>query len=437
MRLLTAGLEVQVLLAELRKENSQAQRLRIFFCIASALFMSSIPSSIETTRRVSIWRSLIILLFARTILDTGFRAAYAFLPFIAANLGVPVTSAAQIIQVRNLTGFLSPVFGPLADRYGRRVMMLLGLTIAAVMGLVVYFVASLWMAIVVLTLMGLSTTLFVPAQQAFLGDNVPYAQRGRVMALAELAWSLAAIVCLPLVGYLVQTQGWRIGYVAIGIFGALACALIFFALPREKRNVLHATRAIGGSYLEALRAPMAFAVIATITLLAATNELININFAAWMNTRFGLDALAMGGVGAAIGGAEFAAQLSVAAIVDRIGKWRMVAGGLVFGGIAYLALPFMNANALWGTSGLVLVFFMFELAIVAALPLITQIAPNARATLLSLGVAGFSLGRAMGSFIGPAVYENFGFGAVSLVAAGVILVASIIWFLFVREHPPE
>ncbi len=399
--------------------------------------MSSISPQAEATPRVSIWRSLIILLFARTMLDTGFRAVYAFLPFIAANLGVPVTSAAQIIQVRNLTGFLSPVFGPLSDRYGRRVMMLSGLTMAAVMGIVVYFVASLWMAIVVLTLMGLSTILFVPAQQAFLGDNVPYAQRGRVMAIAEIAWSLAAIVCLPVIGYVVQTQGWRIGYVTIGIFAALACALIFFALPREKRNVHHATRAIGGSYREALRAPMAFGVIATIALLAATNELININFAAWMNTSFGYDAIAMGGVGAAIGGAEFGAQLVVAAFVDRIGKWKMVAGGLVCSGIAYLALPFMNANALWGTSGLVLVFFMFELAIVAALPLITEIAPNARATLLSLGVAGFSLGRATGSFIGPAVYASYGFGATSFAAAGIMLVAFVIWFLFVREKHSE
>ena len=399
--------------------------------------MSSSIASAETESKSSIWRSLVILLFARTVLDTGFRAAYAFLPFIAANLGVPVASAAAIVQVRNLTGFLSPLFGPLSDRYGRRVMMLIGLTFAATMGVAIYFVASLWMAIVVMTLMGLGTILFVPAQQAFLGDNVPYAQRGRVMALAEIAWSVAAIVGLPLVGILVQTQGWRVGFVAIGVFAALALGLIFFALPHEKRNVEHAARAIGGSYREALRAPMAFAVIASIALLAATNELININFAAWLNTSFGFDAVAMGVVGAAIGGAEFAAQLVVAAFVDRLGKWKMVGAGLVVGGIAYLALPFMGANALWGTGGLVLVFFLFELAIVAALPLITEVAPNARATLLSLGVAGFSLGRAAGSFIGPAVYTSFGFGAASLVAAAGIFLACVIWFLFVREHARE
>lgn len=433
MRLLTAGLEVQVLLAELIRKfasgNSQALGLRIFFWEPMS---TTLPP--QASRGASLWRSIAILLFARTVLDTGFRALYPFLPFIAANLGVPVASAAQIIQARNLVGFMSPLFGPLSDRYGRRVMMLLGLAIAAVFGIGMYFVASLWVAIVVFVLMGFSTILFVPAQQAFLGDNVPYAQRGRVMAIAEVAWSLAAIVGLPLVGVLVQTQDWRFGFVAVGICALLALALVFVALPRELRHLQGAARAIRGSYGEALRAPMAFAALATLFLLAATNENIYVVFGVWMNRNFGLDAIALGGVASAIGGAEFASQMFVATFVDRIGKWRMVSGGLLLGGIAYIALPFLGRDAILGTVGLVLTFFMFELAIVSALPLMTEIAPRARATLLSLGVACFSLGRAGGSFSGPALYENFGFGVTSFVSAAGILLACAVWFLFVREH---
>jgi AAHS family 4-hydroxybenzoate transporter-like MFS transporter len=156
-----------------------------------------------------------------------------------------------------------------------------------------------------------------------------------------------------------------------------------------------------------------------------------------MNSSFGLDAVALGLVAAAIGGAEFASQLCVAAFVDRIGKWRMVAGGLVLGALAYFSLPLLGTSALVGTAGLVLVYFMFELTIVSALPLITEIAPSVRATLLSLGVAGFSLGRTLGSFTGPSLYGNFGFGAVCIFSGSVILAAGVIWFMFVREKHPE
>jgi predicted MFS family arabinose efflux permease len=316
-------------------------------------------------------------------------------------------------------------------------MMLAGLAIMMVTGIALYFVVSLWAAVVVMTVMGLSTILYVPAQQAYLGDNVPYARRGRIMAIAEVAWSLAAIIGLPLMGIVVQAYGWRVGFVAVGLFSLVALTLLWFALPREKRTAPRAARAMGGAYLEALRAPMAVAVIATTFLLAAANENINIVFADWMNISFGLDAVALGVVGSAIGGAEFAAQMTVALFVDRIGKWRMVAGGLVLGALAYAALPFLGATAMSGGAGIVLTFFTFELTIVAALPLITEIAPNVRATLLSLGVAGFSLGRAAGSFIGPAVYAQYGFGAASFVSAAGIFVACVIWFLFVREKHPE
>jgi len=145
----------------------------------------------------------------------------------------------------------------------------------------------------------------------------------------------------------------------------------------------------------------------------------------------------LGLVAATIGGAEFIAQMTVALFVDRLGKWKMVAGGLALGALAYLALPFMGMNVWSGGAGIVLTFFAFELSIVAALPLMTEIAPAVRATLLSLGVAAFSLGRAAGSFIGPAVYAQYGFGATSLVSAAAILAASVIWFMFVREKSLE
>ena len=139
-----------------------------------------------------------------------------------------------------------------------------------------------------------------------------------------------------------------------------------------------------------------------------------------MNTSFGLDAVALGLVASAIGGAEFVSAIVCGGIC---GPYRKMADGGrrpgVGGRSRICCLPFFGRTALLGTVGLVaLCFLSFELAIVAALPLITEIAPNARATLLSLGVAGFSLGRAAGSFTGPALYANFGFGATSLGFGG-------------------
>lgn len=387
-----------------------------------------------TSLRATLWRPFTAILFARMVLDTGTRAVYPFLPFIATSLGVSAQSAAIIIQSRNLTGLLSPLFGPLSDRYGRRALMLGGLAVAAVAGMAVWFVSSLWLAVVVLTVMTLSTILFVPAQQAFWGDNVPYAQRGRVIALSEVAWALAGIIGLPLVAILVKNWGWQSGFVAIGVCAFVGFVVIWFVLPSDKPRVHAAARALGGSYSQALRAPMALAVLSTMFLLAATNENINVNYGEWMHESFGLDPLALGAVAAAIGGAELSSELFAAGFVDRVGKWRMVAGSLILGGLGYLALPFFGSSAQLGTVGLVLTYFMFELGVVAALPIVSELAPLARATLLSLGVGSFSLGRALGSFTGPLLYANGGFTAATLASAAGVGLALCIWLVFVREH---
>ena len=50
------------------------------------------------------------------------------------------------------------------------------------------------------------------------------------------------------------------------------------------------------------------------------------------------------------------------------------------GGVAYLVMPLLSANAWIGTAGLVVVYFMFELAVVSVLPLMSELAPEAPAT---------------------------------------------------------
>ncbi|MBI4670927.1 MAG: MFS transporter [Chloroflexi bacterium] len=174
-----------------------------------------------TAPRVSLWRLLTVILFSRTVLDTAYRAVYPFLPFIAADLGVSLEAAAQIIQARNLVGFLAPVFGPLSDRFGRRIVMVAGAGLISLACLTLLFVAPLGLVIAAMVIISIGIILFVPAQQAYLGDEVPYAERGRAMAFGELSWSGAALVGLPLVGLIVRWFDWR---TAFGVLGILCVA---------------------------------------------------------------------------------------------------------------------------------------------------------------------------------------------------------------------
>lgn len=386
-----------------------------------------------TAPRVSLWRLLTVILFSRTVLDTAYRAVYPFLPFIAADLGVSLAEAARIIQARNLIGFLAPVFGPLSDRFGRRVVMLAGAALIALACLALLFVAPLWFVIAAAVFVSVGVVLFVPAQQASLGDEVPYAQRGRAMAIGELSWSGAALLGLPLVGLVLASFGWRAAFGVLGVLSVGAFLVIWFGLPRVEHRSQHA-HATSGGIRALMRVPTAWAVVGVTFLIAIANENINVVFGTWMNQSFGLDAVAIGLVASAIGGAELGAELFAVGFVDRLGKWRTVLASLIVGGLSYLLLPFLGRNAWTGTFGLVLVFFFFELAVVAGLPLYTEIFPHARGLVMSLEVAAFSLGRAVGSFIAPALFLQYGFAMVSIICAAALAAAVLLWVLGVRER---
>src|SRR5581483_7055118 len=196
-------------------------------------------SSDSTAPRAFTGRFLFLILFARTVLNTAVRAVYPFLPFIATDLNVSFQSAASIIQARDLIGITAPLFGPLSDRYGRRAIMLGGMGIATLASLALLFVSPLAAIVMAMAFISLGVILFVPAQQAFLGDRVPYAQRGRVIAAAELAWSFAAI----------------------GILGIIAFVLLGVILPRDAREQHKHTARLHGAVLEAFRQPIALAAI--------------------------------------------------------------------------------------------------------------------------------------------------------------------------------
>jgi predicted MFS family arabinose efflux permease len=46
---------------------------------------------------------------------------------------------------------------------------------------------------------------------------------------------------------------------------------------------------------------------------------------------------------------------------------------------------------------------------VSHIPLMTELVPTARATMLSLNVTGHSIGRAIGAFLAALIYQRFGF----------------------------
>jgi len=136
----------------------------------------------------------------------------------------------------------------------------------------------------------------------------------------------------------------------------------------------------------------------------------------WLEDSFGLKIAALAGASAVIGLSELGGEGLVALTTDRLGKPRALVLGLTGNALAALLLPIVGTTEIGALVGLFLFYITFEYVMVSHIPLMTEVMPGARGTLLSFNVTGHSLGRMIGALLATFVYQTFGFLPVTLLA---------------------
>src|SRR5262245_14133117 len=172
-------------------------------------------------------------------MDVGNRLLYPFIPQIAAGLQLTIVAFSWLVFIRSIVGVLAPIFGILADKYGRRKFMALGL-LGEAASVATTALAEGWGATGPMVLHGLSLAAFLSAQQAYISDQVAYEKRGRALGVVEFAWAGAGILGLPIAGWMIDRFGWQAPFFLLAIISLLTALLVWFKLPPvEQRSQSH------------------------------------------------------------------------------------------------------------------------------------------------------------------------------------------------------
>jgi predicted MFS family arabinose efflux permease len=366
----------------------------------------------------------------RTVFNTMFRMIYPFLSVFAHSLGVDLTTLSYALTARGLAGALGPFAAAVADHRGRKFGMVLGAGLFTCGAVLVVF----WPTFPVLALSLILTTLgnyiFGPSLQAYLGDRTSYEERGRAIAVTEIGWSLAFIVGVPLMGFLIARRGWMAPFPLLTLLGAVIFIGLSFLLPKEERR-----SDVGPALWTKFRAVLTFVPALAglcIGLFASTaNELVNVLFGVWLEQSFGLNIAALGVAAMVIGFSELSGESLVASFVDRLGKPRAIALGLAVNSMAALALPSLGRTEVGALVGLFFFYLSFEFSVVSCMPMMTEVLPEARATLMAFNLAFISIGRALGAPLSTLLYR-FGFLAVTFGAVVFNLLALLALYTMQR-----
>lgn len=209
--------------------------------------------------RLFIIFGLVWLADAMQVLSIGFSV-----PSIAKTFGVTVPQALQtgtFFFVGMLIGAF--VFGRLADRIGRRPVLVMAVVIDAVCGVASAFAPELvWLlALRFLTGIGVGGTL--PVDYTMMAEFLPSDRRGRWLVLLESFWAIGTI-CLALLALAATSYGddaWRVIFFVTGIPALIGVVLRFYipespmylnrsGQSEQARKVLERVARANGNHVE-------------------------------------------------------------------------------------------------------------------------------------------------------------------------------------------
>jgi DHA1 family bicyclomycin/chloramphenicol resistance-like MFS transporter len=149
------------------------------------------------------------------------------LPALTEGFGASVAQAQLTLTTLLLAfGVSQLVWGPLSDRFGRRPVLLLGLSAYTLASIGCALAPSMPLLIVWRTVQGAAMGAAVMGARAIVRDLYTPETGARVMSKGLTGLGIIACICAPLGGLLSDLLGWRYALTTLTVFGASALTLV-------------------------------------------------------------------------------------------------------------------------------------------------------------------------------------------------------------------
>lgn len=151
-----------------------------------------------------------------------------------------------VVTIYLLTATISgPIYGKLSDLFGRRPMVMIGVSLFLVGSALAGLSQEMWQLVAARGLQGLGAGAIFPIALAVIGDLFTPAERGKYQGLFGAVFGISALIGPFLGGYLTENVGWHWVFFVNLPIGVVALVIIWRLLPAIK----HPERARSVDYL--------------------------------------------------------------------------------------------------------------------------------------------------------------------------------------------
>jgi MFS family permease len=157
-----------------------------------------------------------------------------FALYVTQKFNVGMTQAGIILATNSVAGiFGSTIGGAMADRYGRRGIILFGLVVSALSGLTLGFVDQFYLFYGLSVFVGLMGSAAHPAHQAMVADLLPAEKRSEGFGILRVVSNFAWIIG-PTIGGFLASFNFLYLFLSDAVISIITAILVFRLLPETK-----------------------------------------------------------------------------------------------------------------------------------------------------------------------------------------------------------
>jgi predicted MFS family arabinose efflux permease len=213
---------------------------------------------------------------------------------------------------------LAPLLGLLADRYGRREVVVPCLVVFGLSGGLSSFAPSFGALLALRLVQGIGSAGLINMAVTIIGDHWEGAERTRYIGRNAACLTASIFVLPPLGGVLASIGGWRATFVPMWL-ALVTAALVWVRLPRTTRTPMTFRTQIAEARPYASTPAVAGALVASFVLFFIVFGLILTTMPLYLADRFGVEAAGRGVMLAVPAVASTIAALNVSRIRRRLG----------------------------------------------------------------------------------------------------------------------
>jgi DHA1 family multidrug resistance protein-like MFS transporter len=359
------------------------------------------------------WKRTFISAFIAQVLSVvGFAFAFPFIPFFIRDLGVTERSeqimwAGTVQAAAGLTlALFAPVWGILADRFGRKLMVVRAMFAGTIIMFLMSMVQTVPQLIVCRLLQGAFTGT-VSASVALVASVIPARRSGFALGMMQAAVMIG--VCLgPLIGGVVADQiGYRWAFRIGGIVILIGGLFTLFGTREQFTPAARESEAMRRQFGRIMKTSGFLAAVAVLFSVRFSNAIANPSFPLIVRDILGSETGLNSITGSIIAVASLSGALSAGLLGhfgDRLGHRRVLIGCASLAGVVSIATAFAH-----GLPYLYGVRILFGLAVAGMLPAANAIIHGviegdnfgkAYGLAGALSMMGFALGPFVGGWLG-------------------------------------